>query len=164
MISKQDLLDMMLRECRIILHLHGKIPADSLDFSFTPPQRNTLDLLRYLSFVALGSTHALLDGTFDKYQEMAKQAEELSADAFPQAMQSQMEGLTALFEQFSDADLADREVKLPWDEVTSLGRALLMFPHGCLVAYRMQLFLHAKGAGNTEIGTANCWAGMDMPT
>jgi hypothetical protein len=163
MISKQDLLDMMLRECRIIVHLHGKLPAGSDDFCFTPPQRSTLDLLRYLSFVGLGSTHALLDGTFDRYQALSKQAEDLSADGFPKAMEQQMEGLTSVFGQFTDADLAEREVKLPWDEVTSLGRALLMFPYGCLVAYRMQLFLYAKGAGNTEIGTANCWAGMDMP-
>ena len=33
----------------------------------------------------------------------------------------------------------------------------------CLVAYRMQLFLQAKAAGNASIGTANCWGGMDRP-
>jgi hypothetical protein len=27
----------------------------------------------------------------------------------------------------------------------------------------MQLFLHAKAAGNADIATPNCWAGVDMP-
>jgi hypothetical protein len=29
-----------------------------------------------------------------------------------------------------------------------------------LVAYRMQLFLYAKQAGNADIGPADCWAGV----
>jgi hypothetical protein len=32
-----------------------------------------------------------------------------------------------------------------------------------LVAYRMQLFLYLKSCGVSEIGPANCWAGVDAP-
>jgi hypothetical protein len=30
------------------------------------------------------------------------------------------------------------------------------------MAYRMQLFLYAKAAGNHAIQTPNCWAGVDV--
>jgi len=35
--------------------------------------------------------------------------------------------------------------------------------YGSLVAYRMQLFLQAKAAGNSSLATPNCWAGVGMP-
>ena len=33
----------------------------------------------------------------------------------------------------------------------------------CFVAYRMQFFLYVKACGVSDIGPANCWAGVDMP-
>ncbi len=162
MISKDDLLAAMLRECDICVHLHGKIPPDGLDFRFTPAQRSTLELLRYVSFVGLGATRGLVDGSWDAYQGLAQEAESLATANFPPAVARQKAGLTEVFGGLTDADLASRTATLPWGESTTLGHALLVLPYASLVAYRMQLFLHAKAAGNPSIGTPNCWAGMDM--
>ena len=78
-------------------------------------------------------------------------------------MQRQKDGLSAYFAELSDEDLQAKTAALPWGEEVTLARALLDLSHACLIAYRMQLFLHAKAAGNADIGTPNCWAGVDMP-
>ncbi len=163
MISKQELLDMMLRECQIVVHLHSKVPAEGLDFRFTPAQRSTIELMRYLSYVGVGATRGLAEGSFEAYNEMAKDADSLTSEEFPAAMKRQADALRAVFSEFTDKDLSEREVDLPWGQSASLASGILMLAYGSLVAYRMQLFLHAKAAGNADIGTANCWGGMDMP-
>jgi hypothetical protein len=43
-----------------------------------------------------------------------------------------------------------------------LGRALLDVPVRWMGGYRMQLFLYARAAGNEEIWTPDCWAGITM--
>jgi hypothetical protein len=163
MISKNDLLGSMLRECDICLHLFGKVPADSFGFRFTSAQRSTLELLRYLSFVGLGATRGLVEGEWVAYQALAAEAETLDAADFPAAVERQKAGLTEVFAGLTDADLAERIGKLPWGVEAPLGRALLELAYGSLVAYRMQLFLQAKAAGNASLSTPNCWAGVDLP-
>ena len=163
MFNKDDLLASMLRECDICLHLHGKVPPDGFDFRFTPPQRSTLELLRYISFVGIGATRGLVEGGWDAYEALEQEAEALEAADFPAAIERQKAGLSDVFAALTDADLADRTATLPWGEETPLGRAMLELAYGSLVAYRMQLFLHAKAAGNASLATPNCWAGVDMP-
>jgi hypothetical protein len=45
---------------------------------------------------------------------------------------------------------------------TTVGRALVEITLKWMTAYRMQLFLGAKAAGNTEIWTPDCWSGVSM--
>jgi len=163
MISKDDLLASMLRECDICLHLHGKVPPGGFDFRFTPVQRSTLELLRYISFVGLGATRGLVEGEWDTYQTLEQEADTLEAAGFPAAVERQKAGLTDVFAGLTDADLADRTAVLPWGKEAPLGRAVLELAYGSLVAYRMQLFLQAKAAGNASLATPNCWAGADLP-
>ena len=163
MIPKDELLAAMQRECDICIHLHSKIPEGGLDFRFTPPQRSTLELLQYLSFVGTGFTTAVVDATWDPYGEMAKASESLTADAFPAAMERQKPEHADRFAKVTDEDMVTREFTQPWGHTQKLGRAIQELAYASLVAYRMQLFLHAKAAGNAEIATPNCWAGMDMP-
>ena len=53
-------------------------------------------------------------------------------------------------------------IVIPEERSRGLGRALMDMPFRCLSGYRMQLFLYAKAAGNHDLNTANCWAGVDM--
>jgi hypothetical protein len=78
-------------------------------------------------------------------------------------MERQKREIVEFFEGFSDEELATREAVEPTGQRVPLERALLDVPLRWMVGYRMQLFLYAKAAGNAEIGTANCWAGMDWP-
>lgn len=163
MLTKDDLLSLMLRECDICIHLHSKIPAGTTDFRFTPGQRSTLELLRYLSMIGIGASRSMVEGKWDAYQAAAKSAESLEAADFPAAMERQKAALSGLFAETPEADFTSKSFTLPWEQVMPLGKAIVTLAYGSLVAYRMQLFLHAKAAGNAAIGTANCWAGVDMP-
>jgi hypothetical protein len=161
MITKDELLRSMLRECDICLHLATKVPPGGTDFRFTPPQRSTLELLRYLSMVGLGVSRSVVAGDWAPYQALAKEAESLAASDFPAAMARQKAALSELFAGLSDADL-DRTFTQPWGEKMKVGQAILTLAYASLAAYRLQLFLHCKAAGNASIDTANCWAGRDM--
>jgi hypothetical protein len=163
MLKKQQILEAMQREIDVAVHLHGKIPAGAMDFRFTPKQRSTRELLRYLSYVGIGAAQSMAEGSWDPYEACEKRAESEAPAEFPVAMARQKKELSAFFAGISEADLETKRAELPWGTKTSLGEAILQLAYACLVAYRMQLFLHAKAAGNTSLATANCWGGMDMP-
>jgi hypothetical protein len=161
MLDKNDVLDAILTECDIALHLYGKLPEGSLEYRPTPEQRSTEELLRYLSFCAIGGARTMVEGDWDGYGEVAQRAERQAAEDFPSAMERQKEELRALFDGISDADFSEKSATTPLGEQVKLCRGLLDLPLKWMVGYRMQLFLYAKAAGNKDIGTANCWAGID---
>jgi hypothetical protein len=163
MIAKDDLLALMLRECDLCVHLHGKVPAGKMDFRLTPPQRSTRELLRYLSFIGEAAVRCMSENSWDPYGALQKRAESLEPEGFPAAMERQKEGLRDLFARIEDSDLREKVFELPWKEKAPLGKAILALGYGSLVAYRMQLFLHAKASGNAAISTSNCWGGIDTP-
>ena len=159
--TKDDLLAAMARECDLCVHLHGKVPPGGMEFRLTPAQRSTAELLRYLSYSGIGISRSLLAGSFDPYHALAKEAESLAPAGFPAAMERQKGALRDLFAGLSGADYAAKPVAQPWGTTRPLGAALVEFPYATLVAYRMQLFLQAKAAGNGALSTANCWGGRD---
>ncbi len=161
MLDKNDLLDAILHECDVSLHLYEKIPEGGLEYRPSPPQRNTAELLRYLSYCGIAGARAMVDGNWEGYQEMAARADDMAPEDFPAAMERQKQELTALFETISDEDFANKETTEPSEKTVKLGRALMDLPLLWMVGYRMQLFLYAKAAGNTEIWTPNCWVGID---
>ena len=160
--SKTDeLRDALLHECDIAIHLHSKIPEGTEDYRPTEGQRSTTELLRYLAACGIGSALAMRDGKWDGYKEAMEGVAELPPAEFPDAMRRQKEALRAFVDGLSDDDLQNVESTLPWGEKVTLGRALLETTLKWLTAYRMQLFLYAKAAGNHAIGTANNGAAVD---
>jgi len=95
MISKADLLASLERECDIRVHLHGKIPPGGLDFRFTEGQRDTRELLQYLSFCGVGFTAAMVTGDWTIYTEGAEKSGELLPESFPAAMEEQKARIVA---------------------------------------------------------------------
>lgn len=162
--TRDQLLAAMQRECDIIVHLFSKIPDGTLDFRFTDGQRTTLELLQYLSFVGVATTRAITEGSFDHIPPLSEKSKALRAEDFPAAMEAQKATLADLFAGITDEQWTNSRYTMPWGQEMSWGEALTGFPYACFVAYRMQLFLHAKAAGNADINTMNCWAGMDAPT
>jgi hypothetical protein len=163
MSAREDLLQAMLRECDLCVHLHGRIPPGGMEFRFTPGQRSTAELLRYLSFVGLAAAASASEGSWAPYDALAKEAEGLAPGDFPAAMERQKRGLRELFGRLTDRDLEERTFEQPWGERMPLGRAIWTLGAACLTAYRMQLFLQAKAAGNLSLSTSNCWGGRDRP-
>jgi hypothetical protein len=163
MIGKNDLLDVLLNECDICLHLYGKLPKGALEYRPSPGQRSTLELLRYLTHAGVTGTQAMIDGNWDAFTAAEKRTATMRGDEFPAAMEAQKQELTNVFAGISKAQFDEQPANLPTGETMMLGQALLMAPVRWMTAYRMQLFLYAKAAGNTELWTPNNWAGKDMP-
>ena len=162
MLSRNELRNSILHECDICKHLFTKLPEGGLDYRQSPTQRTNLELLRYVAFCGIGGISAMVDGHWDGYQEWAASCAELSPEEFPAAMDRQKQAIREKFDALSDEDM-EREVTMPTGDKTRLGRALLEIPLKWMVGYRMQLFLGVKGAGNEEVWTPDCWAGVSMP-
>lgn len=163
MLDKNDLRDVILKECDICLHLFGKLPKGAESYRPTPGQRSTLELLRYLSHCGESGMRALLDGNWDAWKANEARASTMALAEFPASMERQKRTFVELFEKLTPEQFAKQEATMPAGEKLKLGRALLEGPVRWMTGYRMQLFLYAKAAGAKEIGTANCWMGIDWP-
>ena len=166
MLGKDDLVATMSLECDILKHLFTKLPREdwqsTLDWRPTPDQRSTLELLRYLSYCGIGACLAYCGlGTRDDWKRLSQQAEAMSADDFPEAMERQKREIVELFERLTDEDLSTRKAKNPRGQEMTLGRAVLDMPIRWLVGYRMQLFLYARQIG-ADVWTPDCWGGVSM--
>ena len=161
MLAKDTIRDLMLKECDICLHLYEKVPAGTMDYRPTPGQRSTAELLKYLSYCAIGGSRTFQAGDWDPYHQVAQRAESETPEDFPAAMARQKEELTAFFDGLTQDELENTEAQSPLGETMPLEEALVSMPLHWMVAYRMQLFLYAKQAGNDEIWTPNLWGGID---
>src|SRR5262245_57808347 len=155
MLDKNDLRDVMLKDCDICLHLYGKLPQGALDYRPSPYQRSTLELLRYLTYCGIAGARCLVEGKWDSFTPAADRASDMPASEFPAAMERQKRELTEFFERLTDEQFSTHMTKVPTGATVTLGQGLLQAPVRWLTAYRMQLFLYAKAAGNRELGTAN---------
>ncbi len=162
MLSKDDILDSILLECRIVNHLYGEIPEGGLAYRQSPSQRSNLELLQYLSYCGIGGAAWVLDVTRDSYAEWSRKHGGITWQEFPAAMERQVQALTERFEALQEADL-ERETKLPMGSVVRVEQGLIEMPLKWMTAYRMQLFAGIKASGNSEIWTPDCWAGVSMP-
>ena len=163
MFTKAQLVDSIRQEIRVIRHLAKKVPEGRLDWRPTPVQRSVVELLRYLSVCALVPAVWIRDGKWDAAEALEARAEKLDPKEFDAAMEREEKELVAIVEGFSDVEMAERPTAMPWGTPCRTGEGLVNMCLKCLVAYRMQLFLYAKGAGNHDIGPADCWVGVDAP-
>ncbi|GJM23091.1 MAG: hypothetical protein DHS20C15_30060 [Planctomycetota bacterium] len=158
MLTKADLLDSILHECDVSKHLATCLPADKVNERMTPGQRSHIEVMRYLSFCAIGGVLYMLDGDFEGYKAWHDKHADVTVEQFPAAMDAQKDALREAFARITDADL-EREIKHPAGHTLSFKRGLLEMPLKWMVGYRMQLFLCAKLAGNADISTSDCWHG-----
>lgn len=162
MLGKDNTLELILKECDIVLHLYGKIPAGGMDYRPTPEQRSTLELLRYLSYCAIGGARAMAEGNWEAYHVYAKEGEALAAGDVPTAMERQKSELRKFFAGLTQEQVETQTATTPMGEEMSLEKALVTMPLHWMIGYRMQLFLYCKQAGNADIWTPDCWVGVDV--
>lgn len=160
--NKQELIESFRRETHVISFLASRLTPADLDFSFTPGQRTTIELLRYLTIAGIAPTIALLNGNWDHWQSFAQRSEKLELAGIGAAMDQQMNELVAAIEPLTEGDMS-RPAKTAWNQELSLGAALVEQSLKFLTAYRMQLFLQAKACGHTGFSTYECWGGVDKP-
>jgi hypothetical protein len=164
MLTKEQLVDAIALELRVIRHLASRVQPGTLDWRPSPTQRSTLELLRYLSTAGIDLTRAMLSGVWDPAAVTGRAPTSLHPEQFDEAMARQEAEIRAALAPLTEQDLAVRRATLPTGAVTNLGAALVNVVVRVLGGYRMQLFLHAKASGSHALGTPNCWFGVDAPT
>lgn len=163
MITKEQLCGAMTKECDIALHLFEKLPPDSYEYRPLGNQRNTTELLRYLSMCGIGGIRWMDAGDYKIFVSMLEETRHMKPADFPAAMLKQKSDIEKYFAEVSDEKLATYQAPVPGGGTVPLEVALLNGPLKWLTGYKLQLFTHAKSAGNEAIGTANAWAGIDRP-
>jgi hypothetical protein len=164
MITKQQLLASMLHESKVIKHLAAKVTPEMLDWRPSSGQRSMLELLQYMTTMAIVPATYAVTGTWDHAEGLEREAESVTLDTFAAAMDAQESRLAEVLETVDPAAATTAPAAMPWGQPTTVAAGLMDMPLKCLVAYRMQLFLYLKQCGRTDLGPVNCWAGIDMPS
>ena len=162
MLTIDQFVESCARETEVLKHLYTKLDSSKLDYSPGENQRNTLDLMRYLSWCGSGCADALINDDWSvvgKYQEAGST---MKAEEFPARLDAQLARIKELAATVKDSDLT-KEVSLPWGVKSPLGLSLVELVGKFLAAYRLQLFSHVKTNGDTSISTHNAWLGIDNP-
>lgn len=161
MISNQQYLHALVKECNICKHLHSKFPEGSADFRPTPGQRSTTELLRYLSVCGVASLTVMLnDSDWKLFRTFTARVENMTFEEFPETMDRQIEEIKTLYASIPEADFTGKIAKHPNGEEMQLGEALIRMTYSWMVAYRMQLFLYAKQCGAHDLKTSDNWFGV----
>jgi hypothetical protein len=159
MLDKATFLASVKFEVAVIKHLAAQLAPAQLDYRPTPAQRSTIELLRYLTIIASGSAGYALTGSWDHWEGLEKRAAAVDLGSFGKAMDRQYRALEKALAGHTDAKLRRQRAKTMAGRETSLGHCLVEMPLKMLTAYRMQLFLYAKGAGLAHLGTSDLWMG-----
>jgi hypothetical protein len=163
-LTKPELIALLQKEVRLLLHLTSKIDPSMLDYRPTPKQRSTIELLRYLTTSGLALVH------YAKGQPMDADAiAEATQKANSRDFDATVAALSALSDQYAEllADLSDEDLRgeIMWVDGTQISRGffLVNYVFGQYTAYRLQLFLYLKACGREELNTMNLWIGADVP-
>ena len=161
MYTKEQIWNSFAKEINLIKHVAERLPVGSETHKPTEQQRTTLELLHYLGGMGAGILGSIAVNNLDIFSEQLKKSEGVTIETFPQIMDAQEKTMKDFFDSITDEQM-NEEVTLwgGWKQTRAL------FILDCLkmmTAYKMQLFLYAKAAGNHSIGSSNLWAGMDMP-
>ena len=162
-LTKAELISVLQKEVRILVHLAGKVDERSLDYRPTPKQRSTIELLRYLIVMGPFLTKAILSGKFDgaAWGVEAAACKDLSLTDTIAAIAAQAEAYPALLAGVSEDDLrVDVEM---FGAKESRGASIVDLVVCGYAAYRTQIFCYLKACGREELNTMNLWAGMDAP-
>ncbi|MBA3699130.1 MAG: hypothetical protein H0W78_09765 [Planctomycetes bacterium] len=159
MYTKAAFLKSIALEAKIIKHLVTQIPTGQADWRMTPPQRSTIELIRFLSFMPYASVEFALTQGWDKWEGHETRAKDLQSADFPKAMDKQIKGITKLLAKLNDGALKRKTTKHWNGTKMTLGDALVAMVLSTMVAYRMQLFLQVKASGAPQLTSSDCWQG-----
>ena len=161
MYTKQNLIDSVTNEFRIIKHLAEKIPVGTEGYKPTEGQRSTLELLQYLSMIVVNGTYVVSEGTTEAYKTAPLTGTDTTLANFAEKMDTQLAMWTEMVNSF-DEEKINTVINVYGMGENTRGVYLVENILKWLAAYKTQLFLYLKGSGVSNIGTSNLWGGMDM--
>jgi hypothetical protein len=159
MLTRDQFLESCAHETRVIQHIATKLPAGSLDYRPTEPQRSMIELMQYMTVLALPPMAYLQDGNWDRAPQFGEGLEEIHAGIFADAMDEQLEAVRAMCPEGG----FDEPTAMPWGAPCTVGEFLVNAVLKAYACYRMQFFLYVKASGATALGPAQCWVGIDPP-
>jgi hypothetical protein len=160
-LTKEELIQSLQNEVRILVHLAGKIDRSKLDYRPGAKQRSTLELLQYLTILGPSLVRFIRTGAFDgaAFGALEAGAKALNFDAVLAALAKQSGEYEKLLNAYSEAEFRG-EIEM-FGRKSSRGSLIVnLVLCGC-AAYRTQLFLYLKACGREELSTMNLWGGMD---
>jgi hypothetical protein len=159
MLTKKQFLDQVKHETKVIKHLATQVPAGQLEYRPTPPQRSTIELMRYLTIGPFSSVRYALEGNWEWWDQLEAQSKQVTPETFAKAMDKQVRDIEKALKPHTDVKLAKKVCKDWGGKKMPLDQFLVNGVLKLLVAYRMQLFLYAKASGASHLGTSDCWHG-----
>ena len=163
-LTKSELIALMEKEVRLLLHLTTKIDPDALEYRPTPKQRSTLELLRYLTNMGPALIRYAQGHPVDAaaIAEATEAANKRNFDQTVAVLAAQAVVFAELIGEMSDEDLRG---EITWVDGNQISRGLFLVNYlfGQYTAYRLQLFLYLKASGREELNTMNLWLGADVP-
>ena len=164
LLTREELVDALQKEVRILQHLAGKLEHAQCDYRPTSKQRSALELLRYLSFMGPVVVSAAKKRQFDSDLWKAEHAAADNRD-FAQTMTviaTLPDAYERLIGDMSDGDFRAEMTSFDGNKISS-GLFIINWALGGHVAYRTQLFLYLKSCGHEHLNTTNLWRGVDAP-
>jgi hypothetical protein len=160
-LTKEELIQSLQNEARILLHLASKIDRSKLDYRPSAKQRSTLELLQYLVMMGPNMIPAIKSGAFDGAGWGAAEtaAKAMNFDAVLAALGKQSEQYAELLGAWTDSDFRG-EIEM-FGRTSSRGSIIVNLVLCGHAAYRTQLFLYLRACGRDELNTMNLWAGAD---
>lgn len=166
MFTLEDLQAALTKEVAIIKHLSTKVPNAPDGYAYKPSayQRSLEELMKYM--LTMWSTMVTMfkdPWNMEAVKTVKEVWQAIALDDFASWMDEQLAVVVAYLDSVSEDDLhGDIDPFGMW-----MDQPLKTYIFGALyqtfVAYRMQLFLYLKGAGNTDLDTYNVWMWMDNP-
>lgn len=160
-LTKQELIESLQHEVRILVHLCSKVKPEMLDYRPTPKQRSTIELLRYLTVMGPVLVASIKAGAFlgDGWNEGEAKAASMDFEDVVKLLESLSGWYEEAVNGFSEEELRG-EVEL-FGSKSRRGPLLVNLVVCGHAAYRMQLFCYLKACGREELNTMNLWAGVD---
>jgi len=161
--TKPELIASLQNEVRIVLHLAGMVHPAVLDDRPTAVHWSMRALVLWLAM--MGPTvvrYALAETPDIGIWTSAEQASEAwDFDASVAAIAGQADDYASLLAGASEATLRSQMTDFE-GKPTSRGVFIVNMALCGSAAYRMQLFLYLKAAGQEHLNSANLWSGVDM--
>jgi hypothetical protein len=160
-LTKPELIGSLKHEIKVLLHLASKVDRGRLDYRPTPKQRNTLELLQYLSMMGPTLIEQTKTGRFDPpaWTVAANAASGRTFDEAVAEIGRQSDYYAHALGAMSDADFRG-EINM-FGTPQSRGAFIVNLVLGGHAAYRTQLFCYLKASGREDLDTSNLWAGAD---
>jgi hypothetical protein len=159
MLTKQDYIESLQHEYRVIRHLFEQIPVNAMDYRPSDKQRSMHELLAYIGSITGSMMYALSHN--GEWSNMKERMDSITPENFVEKISEDEKYVIETFNFFTDEDFA-KELDVFRMGVNAPIRKYLNDMTKILVGYKMQLFLYIKASGNYSIGTSNLWGGFSM--